>query len=520
MSAEEANTAVPTALPASRPPLTGLAAGMLIGALGRVAGRGLHVASQVVLGRVLGPATFGIYALGWTVFRVVGTLGSAGLENGVVKYGAPLWPDAGRSVGRLTRAAMLSSAVIALVFAGAGWGSARILSDTVFGKPELMPVLAWFALALPIYSALRVAAALTRIGSRVGTSVVAEELAPPLVQLTLLLAISSGMSVTLAVGTAAAGFGAGLLVAMVALAWMLARMPRADAKDSIRLRSLFGFSVPTALAGTVGMLNTWLDRLMLGVMRPASDVGIYQAASQFSMVFAMLLAAIGAVFAPMAAGYAARNDVRALERLFTASTRWGLYASLPLAATLLAAPETAVTVVFGGGFRTGGMALAVLVAAQLANVATGPVGYLLIMTGDQRWWMQAGVGALLGNGLLNLLLIPRYGFVGAALATGASLAALFVAGVVRAWLRLGLLPYDRRAWRLAFATVATMTAAAMFAKMAAGLQPLTAFLVVGGSSAAAFFASMAVLGLEPEDRALANEVRRRMSSGVDPGAKL
>lgn len=63
-------------------------AGVLLG--GRLLGRGISFAVQIVLGRLLGPALFGLYAIGWNVFLLLGLTASLGLEHGVVRYAAPL----------------------------------------------------------------------------------------------------------------------------------------------------------------------------------------------------------------------------------------------------------------------------------------------------------------------------------------------------------------------------------------------------------------------------------------------
>jgi O-antigen/teichoic acid export membrane protein len=58
--------------------------------LGRALGRGLHLATMILVARWLGPTAFGVYALAWTVARVAGQTGTLGLELGAIKFGAAL----------------------------------------------------------------------------------------------------------------------------------------------------------------------------------------------------------------------------------------------------------------------------------------------------------------------------------------------------------------------------------------------------------------------------------------------
>jgi O-antigen/teichoic acid export membrane protein len=81
-----------------------------------------------------------------------------------------------------------------------------------------------------------------------------------------------------------------------------------------------------------------------------------------------------------------------------------------------------VLTIFGSEFRDGSSALTILALGQFVNVATGSVGYILIMTGHERTERNIAASFVLINAILNFILIPRLGIEGAALATATSLA--------------------------------------------------------------------------------------------------
>ena len=84
------------------------------------------------------------------------------------------------------------------------------------------------------------------------------------------------------------------------------------------------------------------------------------------------------------------------------------------------------------------MPLAILCIGQLANAGIGSVAYLLIMTGHGREAATGiGVGAIVEL-LLSLLLIPRWGASGAAVATAISLITWNVVLAVFLWRRTGI----------------------------------------------------------------------------------
>lgn len=58
----------------------------------------------------------------------------------------------------------------------------------------------------------------------------------------------------------------------------------------------------------------------------------------------------------------------------------------------------------------------ILVTGQFVNSASGSTGYFMNMTGNQVVYQNVMLGAILLNVVLNVLLVPRYSILGAALA--------------------------------------------------------------------------------------------------------
>ena len=93
-----------------------------------------------------------------------------------------------------------------------------------------------------------------------------------------------------------------------------------------------------------------------------------------------------------------------------------------LASTLLPlGSEWLLATLFGHEFGRAYWPLLLLAVGQLVNAWFGPTGMLLNMTGHEREVTRAVTVAAGMNVVLNLLLIPPFGVVGAAIATSASL---------------------------------------------------------------------------------------------------
>ncbi len=99
-------------------PLNSLARGAGVGLSGKIGGRLIHLVAQVAFARLLGPEGFGLYALGFTLLRIITLLTPLGLPRGAIYFGSRHWRrDESAFVGTVFQAAALTTA--SGVFAGA-----------------------------------------------------------------------------------------------------------------------------------------------------------------------------------------------------------------------------------------------------------------------------------------------------------------------------------------------------------------------------------------------------------------
>ena len=102
------------------------------------------------------------------------------------------------------------------------------------------------------------------------------------------------------------------------------------------------------------------------------------------------------------------------------STKMIFFSSLPILIILLAVPEF-ILGLFGNEFKTGASALIFLTIAQFINAFTGSVGYILQMTGYQKYYQNVIFLGTIINIVLNYILIPIWGIAGAAIASATSM---------------------------------------------------------------------------------------------------
>jgi len=191
------------------------------------------------------------------------------------------------------------------------------------------------------------------------------------------------------------------------------------AQKGLSYSYILSVSVPMLFSSSLALIMGWTDTIMLGMFRTEEEVGIYNVALRVSMITSITLMAINTIAAPKFAEFWGKGDIERLAKIAQQSTKLIFWTSFPILLIFLIFPKQ-ILGIFGEEFKAGAIALMILTVGQFVNAAAGSVGYILQMTGHQKFHQNIVlVGALL-NIILNYLLIPIYGIIGAAIASAIS----------------------------------------------------------------------------------------------------
>jgi O-antigen/teichoic acid export membrane protein len=473
----------------------------------------LTTAYQVAVARALGTAGFGLYVLSLAVSTFLAEACDLGLDYGVLRFGAIARglgdPSRLRAlVWRGLRGAFIAGLLASVLLI---CGAAQVAR--VFGKPDMIPLLIPLAVAIPFTGTTEVVRAALRGMGRAAPSVASDSLITPALRLgTVLVALhiaADPRHVTVA-------YAITEVVALLATLGMLLRaLPREGRPRRRRGRGgtristpgLFRYSLPMSLNRLILYTNNQTEVLVLGLLQPAGPVGVFGVARRLSMLVGSLLASITVLFNPMVADLHHQRHHAELERLFRTATRWLFTFGFPLCLIEVEFSRDLLQV-FGEGFSGGATALAILALGQLVNVGTGTVAGVLAMIGRARMSVLNSVFFLSLSLVLDLVMIPPWGILGAAIANATALAAVNLLRVIQIRRVLGIFPYDRRFLRPLGAGLIGGAAALLLPL--AGLDPLPRLglrvLVLG----AVYLGALAVFGIDPVDREVARTFRNRL----------
>jgi O-antigen/teichoic acid export membrane protein len=131
-----------------------------------------------------------------------------------------------------------------------------------------------------------------------------------------------------------------------------------------------------------------------------------------------------------------------LDELFTVSTKWVSLATLPFVLVFSLFASDAITAFFGASYTPAAPALAVLVGGLFIRALTGLNGDMVRAIDRSRIEFYAAAGGIGANVLLNVILIPQYGIVGAAIATVAGYGVYNGIEVLIIYLETGTSPFS------------------------------------------------------------------------------
>jgi len=395
---------------------------------------------SIFLARTLGKDGFGTYSYAFAWIVVLGVPAILGMDQLLIREVAAYevkkeWGLMSGLLRAANRAVLLVSLGIVGVAAAVAWAMRSHWSGqrvTTF----------WIGLLLlPLITLTRVRQAALQGLHRAVLGATPERLIQPALLIGLLVAAASLRREPL---TAPFAMGLNVLTnatAFVVGAWWLHRALPESAKEAepvYRERAWAQSALPMVFLAGMGVLFGQAGTLILGAIQGASAVGIYSVADKGAELLAFVLVAQNAAFSSTAASLYAAGDLKRLQRLATRIARLTLLASLPLAIMFIGFGHRFLLYSYGAQFTQAQQALAILALGQLVNVGMGLNSVLLMMTGHERDSARAVAVSAGAAILLNLILIPRWGMVGAAISTAIGVVLLNVLATLALYRKTGI----------------------------------------------------------------------------------
>jgi O-antigen/teichoic acid export membrane protein len=420
---EQASDSVPSCLAfLLGPRLSSIAAGRLfsksaVSFVLRVGSLGMGFLTSIILARLLGADGYGAYkfVLSWCQFLVI--FAALGFDQLLIREVAAYVTD---EKWRELRGILLFANGTALITSCLIAGGVFAVTQALYADGRVLQIVFGIGMILvPLRSLTRLRQASMQGFDYPVLGQTPESALRPILFLVVIAAIyffgTGAISASHAMAWQVGVSGIAFLVGTVLVFWKMPACIR-TVRSSFDAQTWIYGAIPMAAIGAMYVLNKYADILILGAMVESANVGVYAAGSQGASVVRFVLVAANMVIAPEFSRLYAENDVRGLQSLAQNSAA-AIFAASFLIAVGLIILGPYFLLLYGSEFSAGYAPLVILSVGNLASAGAGSVGFLLMMTGYERIAaVNVGSTAVL-NIILNVLLIPVFGLVGAATAT-------------------------------------------------------------------------------------------------------
>ena len=358
----------------------------------------LGLISNGLLARILSPGELGVYFIAISLASTGALIAQFGMGKSVVRLVAenvdrPL--VAGQAVKTVLIIGGIGSVVVA---ASLSAGLGDVLSRVVFESEILHSTIG-------LVGVLAIAITLRNLVSeslRGFHDILMAELSGRVISSWLFVCsfaylwttgVESDLSTVLSI--VIGGIAVSVLIGVVGLAGKIGEWPNEDEPGIGRILSI---SKPLWVSTIFLSLSTIGPLWIVGALGNDSDVAIFGACSRLVILVLLPLIITNQVIPPMIVELNTRRDLHQLEKLLRSSATLAGIPAFIVLLTFIMFSGYILTFIYGDYYMLGENVLAVLSIGYLFNVACGPCGMVLMMTGNGRimmWITVFSIGLVL-----------------------------------------------------------------------------------------------------------------------------
>lgn len=373
----------------------------------RIFGAVISFIFNLVIARKLDLVEAGYFFLCLSIVLFLSAIARLGFENTVLRYTAANI-GMGLSIKNILNFAIRRSSTVAMILGLVVFFFASFIAEFIFNKPELASSLKFISPAILGFSIVF----LTSMSLQGRKKIILSSVSQNAAHFSLCCAFIVCNSVTDA-KEASSYLSLSLGLTASFFYWIsisgLGKSGRELDKSQIIKSSRSNW-----LTSVNSQLIQWGPPILVGIFLAAEQVAYFSVAQRISLLTSFVLMAVNVVVSPKFASYSAINDREGLRRTAIFSVRLLLMSMLPFLILILSFPSNFMEL-FGAEFIEGASLLQILVVGQAINVVSGPVGYVLMMSGNERDMSLVSTICSVGMLIFVPVMIKLFETTGAAL---------------------------------------------------------------------------------------------------------
>jgi O-antigen/teichoic acid export membrane protein len=480
-----------------------IAQGAFVNGLG-IAGKALIPLFFILSAWLYGTEAMGVFYLAFTMIDVAVSLVSSGFTTGALMFASRYVEEKDKET-LLYRslangfAISIAAAVLMIVFSRVG-GPQLVLMK--YPQANLLGSLQIMVLSLPftVITAIVVSATKAHLTMKWETLLVGF-LRPVLLTIFALAFFALGLGLNgLVWGYAITQAVLGILSIIVFGCYFSYSQLFYHFRNFKFFSPLVSFAVPQSLNMTFNTFITNLDVLMLGYFGyNESMLWVYGMGAQIVRNIRQVKLALSGSLAPVVARLHEKGDMSGMSETFSMVTRWATSIALPLA-LIVAILRLDFMHLFDSSYNGETSFLLILLIPPLLSCTLGLAGNIVVITGHSKWNLFNSMTIAFLNVCFNLLLIPKYGMIGAAAATVIASVIFSIMQLVEAKKLVGARLIFSRIYKPFAAIALPALLAVASSAFPAILQTLAQRIAVAVVCTAIYVVVLYLMGVDPRDK--------------------
>ena len=398
----------------------------MLNVLGALAVPALHA----LIVWAFGPVIYGLYAVGTTCAEVGSKLATLGSDKGLLRA-IPAQKISGKEneVSDSLWTAFISVSLTSVVLGLLMFFLAERLSP-LFGGNDYSEAIAWMSPVLGLIALTNVFVSATLAAKLVRFNLLVRGFAQPFLLILLAAIFSLKPSLqSLMMGVVIAFF----LTALIG-AWTIFKVFKKTKRFQFQ-KDLIKFSFPLGISEFLNIMLHRASLLILAFYVSPLEMAAYAACEMLVRAVAGVRNAFDPILSPVISEALQENDFQRVEYNLKLTTRWVIALAVPVISAFVFFGREILEVI-DPQFKSAALILSALSFGYALNSTLGLNGWVLTMAGHS-WLLLINNGiSALTNVVLALILIPRYGILGGAIATSVGVIVMVVLVFIQvAWMK-------------------------------------------------------------------------------------
>jgi len=424
--------------------LTKVAQSAIIIFIGSVINLFLGFLGRIIFVKFTTQNEYGIYSLAFTLMSILITISTLGLYDGTTRYIAKFRTE---NQSKYIQDTVISSIVIALIssvlISAIAYVGSDYIATKIYNSPELSSVFKILLTAIPLSVLISIFISISR---GFGDSKIRVYLNETLRPVTYLLFLAAAVLLRPSFLNMVYVYIISISTTFLAFLFYFIKKPPFKLKwNKLRInhvtKELLVYSMPLLAVDILLTVMTWTDTLMLGYFKTPEIVGMYNAAFTVASLLSVVINSVGYIYVPIISQLHSKNQIKEIGIINATSTKWSLMFTFPIFALFFLYPDFLLNFFYDSRYVESSTVLQILVLGFITNAYFGLNYHTLISTGKSNFLMNCSLIGSILNIIMNLILIPPFGMVGAAIASASSFALIEVYMTVKMYHFLKIHPF-------------------------------------------------------------------------------